>query len=58
MSVAPDGRSGGDTGIRYQPKFESCETESGSVQRFWVRKTEPWAATRRVSKREVRRVRN
>ena len=28
------------------------------IRRFWVRKTEPWAATRRDSKREASRDKN
>ena len=32
--------------------------EMVGIRRFWVRKTEPWAAIRRDSKREVRRDRN
>lgn len=59
MSVAPDGRSGGDTGTSHQRISEKeIESEIESIRRFWVRKTEPWAATRRDSKRVVRRVRN
>ena len=60
MSFEPDGGSGGDTGSIYQRKVEDVgmHIEVEGIRRFWVRKTEPWAATRRDSKREVRRVRN
>ena len=60
MSVALDGSSGGDTWTRCQlgEWRKGIEEDIVVVRRFWVRKTEPWAATRRDSKREVRRVRN
>lgn len=59
MSVALDGSSGGDTWTRRQlGEWRKGMEDIVVVLRFWVRKTEPWAATRRDSKREVRRVRN
>ena len=60
MSVALDGSSGGDTWTRRQlgEWRKGIEEDIVVVRRFWVRKTEPWAATRRDSKRVVRRVRN
>ena len=44
--------------VSFRDGERGLKEEIVGIRRFWVRKTEPWAATRRDSKREVRRFRN
>lgn len=48
----------GKRGLSRNERDRRVRIEIECVRRFWVRKTEPWAAIRRDSKREERRIRN